>query len=89
MTLLIPAWARSDASARLDFYIQTMALHYSRDGTRAKLLQAAKLAGGAITSAVKKGYCTRRTAIRLHTACPDAGISAMDLMDPMRESEQS
>ena len=43
MSLLIPAWARSDASARLDFYIQTMALHYSRDGTRAKLLQAAEL----------------------------------------------
>ena len=88
MTLLIPEWARSDASARLDFYIQTMALHYSRDGTLGNLLKGANLAGGSITSAIKKGYCTRRTAISLHKACPGAGISAMDLMDPMRESEQ-
>lgn len=84
MSILIPKWATLDASARLDFYIQTLALHHSREGTTLKLIEAANLSHGSITSAIRKGYCTRRTAIRLHSVVPDAGISAMDLMDPIR-----
>lgn len=83
MRLIIPAWAQNDASARLDFYIQTMAVHFSREGTVKVLIDKANLSHGAITAAIKKGYCTRRTAIRLHSAAPGAGVSAMDLMDPL------
>lgn len=83
MSLIIPEWARVDASARLVFYIQTMALHHSREGTTQKLIEAANLSHGAIKSAVLKGFCSRRTAIRLHNAVPGAGVSAMDLMDPI------
>lgn len=83
MSLKIPAWALSDASARLDFYIHTMALHFSRSGTTQKLVEAADLSHGSISASVKRGYCSRRSAIRLHKVVPDAGISPMDLMDPL------
>lgn len=78
----LPVWARNDSSARLKFFLRTLASYHNPDCTLRDLADEAGLHANTVSLAQRSGRMSRKIALRLTETAPDAGIKPVWLVAP-------
>lgn len=78
----LPEWARKDNAAKLKFFVQTMAVFYSRDCTAVNLTDAAGLHYNTVLASQERGRMSKRVATALTSTASGSGVKAIWLIAP-------